>query len=118
MKTISRSMVWVVGALASAFIMIACGPSNNNPTPPTFTTGSGGSAGEGGQGGAGGGSGGAAGNGGGGGGANCDGPSGCYACPPKSTDQFLNACTNAQCSAFDNVARLPLYNSGNLPPLP
>jgi hypothetical protein len=30
----------------------------------------------------------------------------------------LNACTDSQCSHFDNVARLPNYNGGNLPPLP
>jgi hypothetical protein len=48
----------------------------------------------------------------------CDGPNGCYACPPKTGVQILNACSGSQCSPFDNVARLPLYNNGNLPPIP
>jgi hypothetical protein len=56
----------------------------------------------------------------GGGGAapNCDGPNGCYSCTPTKNEQFLNACTSAQCSPFDNAARLPQYNNGNLPPVP
>lgn len=49
---------------------------------------------------------------------NCDGVNGCYSCPPKTGNQLLNACTGAQCSPFDNVARLPLYNNGNLPAIP
>jgi hypothetical protein len=48
----------------------------------------------------------------------CDGVNGCYSCPPKTGNQLLNACTGSQCSPFDNVARLPLYNSGNLPAIP
>jgi hypothetical protein len=50
---------------------------------------------------------------------NCDGPDGCYACPPTTQDQFLNACTDAASAVFDNEARLPLLNAdGSLPPLP
>jgi hypothetical protein len=49
---------------------------------------------------------------------NCDGPNGCYSCAPKTGNQFLDACTTSQCSPFDNVARLPLYNNGNLPAIP
>lgn len=49
----------------------------------------------------------------------CDGPGGCYACPPTTQDQFLNACTDAAFAVFDNAARLPLLNAdGSLPPLP
>src|SRR5699024_5611737 len=33
---------------------------------------------------------------------NCDGPNGCYSCPPKTGNQFLNACTGSQCSPFNN----------------
>ena len=58
------------------------------------------------------------GTGGGDAGQSCTGTDGCYACPPQTTSEFLNGCTNAQCSPFDNVARLPLYNNGNLPSLP
>ena len=51
----------------------------------------------------------------------CDptpGLNGCYPCPPKTDIQFLNQCTTSQWAQFDNVARLPLYNNGNLPSLP
>ena len=37
----------------------------------------------------------------------CVDPSGCYACTPTSTTQFLNACTAGACAPFDNVARIP-----------
>jgi hypothetical protein len=125
---------------------LACSDSGN-PTPPnTFTTssttgttstttGTGGSGGgttttttssttgAGGQGGAGGGTtttttgvGGAGGQG--GAPPDCNGPNNCYKCPPLTEPQFLNHCTAAQCSPFDNVARLPLYNNGNLPAIP
>ena len=50
--------------------------------------------------------------------ASCSGADACYACSPATTIEFLNACTSAQCLPFDNTARLPLYNGGNLPPLP
>jgi hypothetical protein len=46
---------------------------------------------------------------------------GCFktdVCDPVQLDDFLNACTTAQCIQFDNEARLPLYNHGTLPPLP
>jgi hypothetical protein len=39
-------------------------------------------------------------------------------CEPAQPTEFLNGCTDGQCIAFDNVARLPLYNNGTLPPLP
>jgi hypothetical protein len=32
--------------------------------------------------------------------------------------QFLNRCSASACYPFNNAARLPLYNGGNLPPLP
>lgn len=118
------ALLWAAAALAG------CG--NDNPQPPTTSSGvfTGGSENSGGGGAAGsnsggsnaGGSntGGAAGSSSGGsaGSENCAGPNDCYACPPKVDEQFLNACTAAQCAPFDNVTRLPLYNNGNLPPLP
>ena len=48
----------------------------------------------------------------------CVGPEGCFSCEPEQTEEFLNACTDGSCFGFDNVARLPRYNNGNLPPLP
>ena len=130
-----RAALFASALFAIAGTIAACS-SDSNPKPPdnNFTTSSGTSAsGTGGAGGAGASvsasassgsstsSSAASGTGGGGtGGAppNCDGPNGCYSCPPKTGNQFLNACTNSQCSPFDNVARLPLYNNGNLPPIP
>jgi hypothetical protein len=51
-------------------------------------------------------------------GPDCYGDGGCYECPPKSDTQFLNQCTTANCSHFDN-GRLPLLlPGGKLPPLP
>jgi hypothetical protein len=123
--------------LAGAMLGFAACSDNGNPQPnPHFTTssgpGSGGattttSASSANTGGASGTAGGTTGNTGGAGGSdagtggsggNCDGPAGCYDCPPHTNSQFLNQCTNAQCAAFDNAARLPLYNGGNLPPVP
>lgn len=72
------------------------------------TAGSGGSTA--GSGGSAAGSGGAAGS--------CDGANGCYACTPVTLEQHLNQCTDSQCVPFDNAARLPLFNGGNLPPIP
>lgn len=46
------------------------------------------------------------------------GVAGCFQCTPTTDEDFLNACTDGTCVAFDNAARLPLYNGGNLPPLP
>ena len=48
----------------------------------------------------------------------CVGPNGCFSCEPVETDDFLDACTDGSCFAFDNVARLPRFNNGTLPPLP
>jgi hypothetical protein len=48
-------------------------------------------------------------------------PAGCFrqdACEPDDDTDFLNGCTDGSCVAFDNAARLPLYNAGTLPPLP
>jgi hypothetical protein len=132
--------------LLALTLPVACSDDDENaqPAPPTFPTtggsggssagasgggsdagsggsdaGSGGSsAGSGGDGGAAGtagtaGTGGAAGAGG-----NCQGENGCYACPPTTLEHYLNRCTGAQCVPFDDAARLPLYNGGNLPPVP
>lgn len=48
----------------------------------------------------------------------CLGDDGCYACPPETPLQVLNACSDSDCSPFDNVKRLPLLEGGQLPPLP
>jgi hypothetical protein len=87
------------------------GGTGGTSTGGTGGTGTGGTAGAGGTGGTGGDTTGSTST-------NCDGPNGCFACAPQANKEFLNACTNAQCSPFDNVARLPLYNGGNLPPVP
>jgi hypothetical protein len=51
--------------------------------------------------------------------AGCNGPNACFACEPVALDEFLNACTDGQCTPFDNVKRLPLYKAGQaLPPVP
>ena len=50
--------------------------------------------------------------------ANCEGDGGCYACEPHTGTEILNHCTSGQCQPFDNEARLPRYNHGNLPPAP
>jgi hypothetical protein len=43
----------------------------------------------------------------------------CYACPPTTSTQFRNACTNATCVPFDDQTRLThLLPDGALPPLP
>jgi hypothetical protein len=53
------------------------------------------------------------------GGPECFGEDDCWNCAPTNTNQLLNHCTDAECSPFDNVARLPLLNrDGTLPPLP
>ena len=54
------------------------------------------------------------------GGASCmNDASGCYSCSPKTTEQFLNACTSAKCVPFDDHARITtLTANGDLPPLP
>jgi hypothetical protein len=127
MRATQSTSLGVLALLASMAGYTAC-DSTNNPEPnPHLTTSSGpgggpasstGTDGTGGFGGGGATGTGGAGGGAGGGGGNCDGPNGCYDCPPHSNDQFLNHCTTAQCAPFDNEARLPLYNGGNLPPLP
>jgi hypothetical protein len=49
----------------------------------------------------------------------CLGTGGCWSCAPTTRLEFVNACTSAACSPFDNRARLPLLNpDGTLPPLP
>ena len=51
--------------------------------------------------------------------AGCIGPNGCYACAPVQELDYLNACTDGQCTPFDNAARLPLYKAGQpLPAIP
>jgi hypothetical protein len=53
-----------------------------------------------------------------GGAANCE-PQGeldCYPCAPKTNEQFLNQCSDAECSPFDNAERIPGFD-GTLPDL-
>src|SRR5690349_7017536 len=124
LRSHQRAALFAILASAGATALVACS-SESNPRPPdtTFTTSSGTTTSATGTGGAGGGGGStgsssATGTGGAGGAPSCDGPNGCYSCAPKTGTQLLNACTTSQCSPFDNAARLPLYNNGNLPPLP
>ena len=53
-------------------------------------------------------------------GASCtDEAKGCYVCTPKTSQQFLNACTSSACVPFDDHARITrMTESGELPPLP
>jgi hypothetical protein len=48
----------------------------------------------------------------------CTGENECFSCEPVQLTDFLNACTDGTCFPFDNVARLPRFNNGDLPPLP
>jgi hypothetical protein len=121
-RSYRRASILAALVCVSAAAISACS-SESNPKPPDteFTTSSSTTTSATGTGGAGGGgtsSSSATGTGGSGGAQSCDGPNGCYSCPPKTGAQFLNACTTTQCSPFDNVKRLPLYNNGNLPPIP
>lgn len=124
MKLKSRSRAAKAGffaflAVASAALGAPACSGGDNPTPTTSSSSSSGGTTISGEGGTGTGGTGTGGTGTGGTGTvNCDGPNGCFDCPPKKTVEFLNACTDAQCTPFDNAARLPLYNGGNLPPLP
>jgi hypothetical protein len=55
---------------------------------------------------------------GGGGEANCE-PQGeynCYPCAPETDEQYLNRCSDAECSPFDNADRIPGF-TGTLPDL-
>jgi hypothetical protein len=102
--------------LASALVVIAClaacGDDDANENPKPSITASNAAASTGTEGAGGNGSGGGSGV---GGGCNED---GCFSCEPATTEHFLNACTDSQCSAFDNEDRLPLFNGGDLPPVP
>lgn len=40
----------------------------------------------------------------------------CYPCEPKSDEQYLNRCSDAECSPFDNAERIPGF-TGTLPDL-
>lgn len=95
--------------------LAACGDDSGNPSPTTgsgtfTTTGTGQTTSTGGGGGGG--------DGGGGQGGGCTGEDGCFACEPTENDHFLDACTDSQCAPFDNEERLPLYDGGELPPVP
>ncbi len=49
----------------------------------------------------------------------CVGEDGCYACAPEQQEEYLNACTDAECVPYDN-AQLQglLLEDGSLPPVP
>jgi hypothetical protein len=40
----------------------------------------------------------------------------CYPCAPKTDEQYLNQCSDAECSPFDNAERIPGF-TGTLPDL-
>lgn len=40
------------------------------------------------------------------------------ACSPTEEVHVLNQCSESDCFAYDNEANLPLYNGGDLPPVP
>jgi len=42
----------------------------------------------------------------------------CYSCAPKTTPDFLNACTNSGCVPFDDTRVTRLPPDGGLPPVP
>jgi hypothetical protein len=42
---------------------------------------------------------------------------GCFCGAPAQPSDFLNGCTDAQCTPFDNATRAPLFKDGKLPPL-
>jgi hypothetical protein len=108
-SSIPNQLIWRVALGVALSVPLACGEEENPEPSSTFTTGPGSSS-SGNQGG---------GNDGGGGvGGNCEGPNGCFDCPPTQNVHFLNACTDAQCAFFDNEARLPLYEGPDLPPIP
>jgi hypothetical protein len=44
--------------------------------------------------------------------------SACYDCPPSTTEQFLNHCTDATCVAYDNSSLSALGDDGELPDIP
>ncbi len=51
--------------------------------------------------------------------AGCVGPDGCFACPPTKTEEFLNACTDAECIPYDNTQLQGLLQEdGSVPPVP
>jgi hypothetical protein len=58
------------------------------------------------------------GSGAGGSGGSCTGDAGCYACEPKTTTEYLNACSDATCKHFDNTRCTKLSADGGLPKLP
>ncbi|MGA2451126.1 MAG: hypothetical protein ABTD50_20900 [Polyangiaceae bacterium] len=48
-----------------------------------------------------------------------DAGTGCYACPPTTPNQIINACTSSTCVPFDDTNRLTnMPANGTLPPLP
>lgn len=52
-------------------------------------------------------------------GGSCTTPEGCFSCEPTALTEFLNSCTDGQCSPFDNAGRLPLHEPGKpLPAIP
>jgi hypothetical protein len=142
-KNFSRNSVVALAFGAVLALAPACGSSNSNPKPSNPVGGSGGVGGSSnpgsggtanpgtggtanpGTGGSNPGTGGANSTGGAAGaagaagsGGNCTGTDGCYSCTPTTNDQFLNACTTADCAPFDNSTLSMLGPSGQLPPLP
>jgi hypothetical protein len=131
----TRLALLCLPAAAALVVGLAPGCSSSNPSPPSSGTSSSSSSGAGGAGGAstsassttttasgtgGGGTSSSGGTGGGDGGPACvpdGGATGCYSCPPKTNDEFLNACApnGDQCTHFDNATSLPFWDGGALP---
>ncbi|MDQ2647440.1 MAG: hypothetical protein M3020_26795 [Myxococcota bacterium] len=94
---------YVALAIVAGSLAAACGDDADGDDPNVIPS-TGGKSGSGGEGG--------------GGEANCE-PQGeynCYPCAPKTDEQYLNQCSDAECSPFDNAARIPGF-TGTLPDL-
>ncbi len=51
--------------------------------------------------------------------ASCVGEDGCYACVPEQQEEYLNACTDAECLPYDNTQLQGLLlEDGSVPPVP
>lgn len=48
----------------------------------------------------------------------CQGPNGCYACPPTTETEIVSQCTDSLCVPFDNSRVTLLGADGRLRPLP
>lgn len=113
---IKRTTAFLALVSGLMIVGIACSSSDDNPEPSVDPIGDGdakgGSGGDGGSGGSGGGDG--------GGDPGCweSEPRVCFSCEPERNEEFLDACTDAQCVPFDNGKLTKLLPDGKVPPLP